>query len=316
MKSALYVPVVLLLLLSTRLSVGQDEGAPPPADSRSSVEWEKEKPLEGEDGGDPPLLRNVDFEGYTIFRGLNPDYLEKLPFWGVLKIVSELLWYLNFVLFFAAFVADHYFKGRFSWCCKVGAGLALSTALILSEMPFSIALAMGGVPMFYSLVSPWWYYWVGGTALWLLVAVYVVNKQSPGWTFFMVGAVFILCLWGSIKIGRYFVAGIVVSWANNEEAPSYEDFQSGIGLSSLSKLWGGDKGADGEEDSEGETASGSWWPPRASEAKGKAKKGKAKGKAKKGKAKAKAKKGKAKGKGKKGKAKAKAKGKAKRKTKG
>ena len=63
MKSALYVPVVLLVLLSTRLSVGQDEGAPPPADSRSSVEWEKEKPLEGEDGGDPPLLRNVDFEG-------------------------------------------------------------------------------------------------------------------------------------------------------------------------------------------------------------------------------------------------------------
>ena len=81
----------------------------------------------------------------------------------------------------------------------------------------------------------------------------------------------------------------MVSWANNEEAPSYEDFRSGIGLSSLSKLWGGDKGADGEEDPEGETASGSWWPPRPSEAKWKAKKGKAKGKAKKEKAKRKTK---------------------------
>ena len=296
MKSALYLPVVLLVLLSTRLSVGQDEGAPPPADSRSSVEWEKEKPLEGEDGGDPSLLRDIDFEGSTIFRGLNPDYLEKLPFWSALKIASELLWYLNFVLFFAAFVVDHYFKGRFSWCCKVGAGLALSTALILTGTPFSVALAMGGVPVFYSLVSPWWYYWVAGTALWLLVAVYVVNKQSPGWTFFMVGAVLILCLSGFIKIGWYFVAGVAVSWANNEEAPSYEDFQSGIGLSSLSKLWGGDKGADGEEDSEGKTACGSWWPPRPCEAKGKAK-----GEAKKGKAKGKAKrktKGKAKGKAK------------------
>ena len=146
MKSALYVPVVLLLLLSTRLSVGQDEGAPPPADSRSSVEWEKEKPLEGEDGGDPPLLRDLDIEGYTIFRALNPDYLEKLPFWGALKIVSELLWYLNFVLFFAAFVVDHYFKGRFSWCCKVGAGLALSTALILAGTPSPSPWRWAGCP--------------------------------------------------------------------------------------------------------------------------------------------------------------------------